>query len=66
MGRLDDEHTERFYFTLSGDLAIYVRELKQRGYFVNNAEIGRASIPLLVDHYNKLGMVIGQDEKKKK
>jgi Arc/MetJ-type ribon-helix-helix transcriptional regulator len=66
MGKEDDEHTERFAFKVTRYLANFVKKLKDRGYFVNNAEIGRASLPFLIDHYRKLGMIDGQVEKKKK
>jgi hypothetical protein len=64
MGKKDDNHTERFNFQVTGNLAKGVKELKKLGYFDNNAEMGRASLPLLFDQYRKLGIKIGQVEKK--
>jgi hypothetical protein len=57
LGKKEDNQEERFAFSVYGDLAKCVNELKRRGYFMDNAEIGRTSLPFLIDHYRKLGMI---------
>jgi Arc/MetJ-type ribon-helix-helix transcriptional regulator len=50
-----DENEERINFDLSGDLAIWLREMKELGYFKNNPEAVRLGLVLLRDHLCKLG-----------
>ena len=55
MGRRD-EHEERINFNLTGDLAVWLRDVKERGYFNNNPQAVRQGLVLLQDHLRKLGV----------
>ena len=56
MGRKNEEPTERINFELSGELALWLQEMKKRGLIGSNPEAVRFGLSLLRDYYAKIGI----------
>jgi hypothetical protein len=53
-----DEFEERINFDLKGELAKWLKWLKEQGYVSSYAEAIRFSLVLLRDYYRKLGITL--------
>ena len=53
-----NELEERINFVLTGDLAFWLKGLKEQGYYTSNPDAVRQGLILLQDHLNKLGVKV--------
>lgn len=63
MGRGSRDPTERINFELHGELALWLQEMKERGFFGSSPEAVRLAIIVLRDHFNILGIHTERVEK---
>ena len=54
MSRNDDDPRERINFELTGELARWLEEMKNRGYFISNPEAARLAFVLLRYFFNRI------------
>jgi hypothetical protein len=66
MGRGSRGPTERINFELHGELAIWLQEMKGRGFFNSSPEAVRLAIIVLRYHFNILGIYTERVEKREK
>ena len=56
MPRRGDEPEERVSLVLKRELALWLLEMKERGFIGSNSEAIRFGLILLIDHFRKLGI----------
>ena len=63
MGRSrKDGDDERISFDVTGELAEFMRQLKERGIHQDNADITRAGLVQLRYYYQQIGLIKSGDE----
>lgn len=57
MGKLEEDNNDRVNFTVTGELAAFMKQLKERGIHQDNADIVRAALVQLRYHYQQIRVI---------
>jgi hypothetical protein len=57
MVKLEENDNDRINFTLTGELALFVKQMKERGIHQDNADIVRAALVQLRYYYQQIRVI---------